>query len=220
VVYSSPCSRVHLATRGSAAKGTRPDRDMGESMDKLNMTRRAIVNLAAALAVAIGATVTAAGSASATIGCTGGDGCSHQTTIAFNNQGWEVGEYSDAYQLWGPYTVLRIEGNGDLALYCYYNGQRGARIWHTDTVDDSWRYQDNFVYAQSTGNLSVWHYYAGSGDPTAVWASLTSPPTIQDRGAEAIVQADGNFVIYDSAGNALWSSNTYHACPGTLQYWG
>ena len=76
------------------------------------------------------------------------------------------------------------------------------------------------MHFESGGNMAVYHYYSGSADPTAVWASLTAPPTINDRGNQAIVQADGNFVIYDAAGNALWASNTYHACPGTLQYWG
>lgn len=189
-------------------------------MFKLNKTRRTIAKIAATLAVVVGATVMTTGSASASIGCTGGDGCNHQTSIAFDNSYWEVGAYDSAYQFWSPYTVLRIEGNGDLALYCYYNGQRGAQIWHTNTVDNSWRYSSNLVHFESGGNMAVYHYYSGSADPTAVWASLTAPPTINDRGSQAIVQADGNFVIYDAAGNALWSSNTYHACPGTLQYWG
>lgn len=189
-------------------------------MRTLNKATSVIARIAATLAIAVGATITAVGSASATIGCTGGDGCSHQTTIAFDNSYWEVGAYDNAYQFWSPYTVLRVEGNGDLALYCYYNGQRGARVWHTNTVDNSVRYSSNLVHFESGGNMAVYHYYLGSADPTAVWASLTAPPTINDRGHEAIVQADGNFVIYDAAGNALWSSNTYHACPGTLQYWG
>ena len=50
------------------------------------------------------------------------------------------------------------------------------------------------------------------------WTSLTKPPTHATRGVEAVVQADGNFVIYDSNNTPLWSSNTYHVCPGTAGY--
>jgi len=158
--------------------------------------------------------------AQAAEGCSGGSGCSHQTGITFNNQSFDVGAYQNAIQWYGPNTVLRLEGNGNLALYCNSSSGRGTEIWNTNTVDNGYFYTTNKVTFQSSGNMSLWHTYADPNLPTAVWVSLTEPPTISDHGHIAIVQADGNFVIYDAAGNPLWSSKTYHVCPGTSAYQG
>jgi hypothetical protein len=186
-------------------------------MLNFDKTRRTIAMTAAALALAGGATITAAGSASAAIGCTGGDGCSHQTSIFFQNQ-----DFASAFgnvNWWGPNTVLRLQPDGNLVLYCQQGGNIGAAKWATNTLNGWADTPGAHLIFQSTGNMSLWHSYVG-GSEHAVWSSQTSPPTINDRGYEAIVQADGNFVIYDASGNALWSSGTFHKCDGTGGYWG
>ncbi|MEU2718089.1 hypothetical protein [Streptomyces sp. NPDC007205] len=189
-------------------------------MHKLNKARRAIAMTAATLTVAVGATITDAGSAGATIGCSGGDGCSHQTTIYMDGR-----SYSPTHEWWGPFTVLKMQSDGNLVLYCQGQGSSQAK-WATGTA-----YNRAFPYVLfeggSGGGSMVVYDSVLINTPNgsyfqnqAEWSSLTKPPTHSTSGTEAIVQADGNFVIYDAYGNALWSSNTYHACPGTGGYWG
>ncbi|WP_042433448.1 hypothetical protein [Streptacidiphilus anmyonensis] len=178
-------------------------------MLNLGKTKRAIAMTAATLAVAAGATVAAAGSASATIGCTGGDGCSHQTTIMFDN-----GSYYGTSEWWGPNTVLKMQTDGNFVLYCTANGKP---IWATGTNFVSDGFITRYLQFQYNGNMTIWNDDSLSyPHVTPVWN--TNTPTAH----EAIVQADGNFVIYDSSGNALWSSNTYHPnnCSATWGYWG
>jgi hypothetical protein len=177
-------------------------------MLKLGKTKRAITMTAATLALAGGATLMGAGSANAAIGCTGGDGCSHQTTIYFNNA-----SYRGTTEWWGPNTVLKMQTDGNFVLYCSANGDP---IWATNTDVSSWPYDHNYLQFQNNGNMTIWQTDSLSGGTYPVWN--TNTPTAH----EAIVQADGNFVIYDSSGNALWSSNTYHPsnCSGTSAYWG
>lgn len=189
-------------------------------MFKVNKTIRAIVTAAATLAVAA---ITTAGSASATaaaIGCTGGDGCSHQTTIHMDGT-----SYSPVHEWWGPFTVVKMQSDGNLELYCQGQGSSNA-VWSTGTgYHRAYPYVlfeggagggSMVVYDSVLINTPNGSYFQNQAE----WSSLTKPPTHSTRGAEAIVQADGNFVIYDGSGNALWSSNTYHACPGTAGYWG
>lgn len=162
---------------------------------------------ALAVSVAMVATATPAGAA---IGCSGGDGCSHQTTIYMDG-----GNYTPFHEWWGPFTVLKMQGDGNLVLYCTGNGQA---VWDTGTVN-SYTTWVNFEGGSGGGSMVIWTNQGPAGN-VALWSSLTKPPTHSTRGTEAIVQADGNFVIYDGSGNALWASNTYHACPGTGGYWG
>jgi hypothetical protein len=189
-------------------------------MLKLGKTQRAIALAAATLALVGSATITTASAAYAS-GCTGGSGCSHQTTIYFTDFAGMPG-YEGTTEWWGPATVLKMQSDGNLVLYCQGYGSSSAK-WATGTVIPWNSPADNgMVDFQNSGNMSVWWEYPNFGPPSysAKWVSKTEPPTINDRGAYAVVQADGNFVIYDSAGVALWATNTYHACPGTLGYWG
>ncbi len=176
-------------------------------MLKLGKTKRSIALAAATLSIAAGATIVGAGSASATIGCTGGDGCSHQTTIYFNNA-----SYYPTTEWWGPFTELKMQSDGNFVLYCASNGQP---IWASGT-STWWPYDHNYLQFQNNGNMTIWQSDANSGGVYPVWN--TNTPTAH----EAIVQADGNFVIYDSSGNPVWNSGTYHPsnCPATWGYWG
>jgi hypothetical protein len=190
-------------------------------MLNLGKTKRAVAMAAAGLALAGGLTVTAAGSASATIGCTGGDGCNHQTTIYMNGS-----TYAASKEFWGPFTVLKMQTDGNLVLYCQSNGNLGSAIWASGTdLNNSSPYVE-FEGGSGGGSMVIYqnvlHTSPAGGSwisTDAVWSSLTKPPTHSTRGTEAIVQADDNFVIYDAYGNALWSSGTYHDC-GNDGYWG
>lgn len=142
----------------------------------------------------------------ASLVCTGGDGCSHQTLIRFDNT-----DYDATHEWWGPFTVLKMQTDGNLVLYCQGQGSTKP-VWSSGT---------NTIYPglsdalfQSSGNLSLWRTY-GTVDRHATWVSRTDG----HAGNVAIVQADGNFVIWSSTGQALWASNTYHQCPGTQGYW-
>ncbi|HVX20268.1 MAG TPA: PPE domain-containing protein [Acidimicrobiales bacterium] len=55
---------------------------------------------------------------------------------------------------------------------------------------------------QGDGNLVS--YATVAGEPSVLWASGTAG----HPGAQSVMQADGNLVVYSSAGTALWSSGT------------
>ncbi|WP_052443371.1 hypothetical protein [Streptacidiphilus neutrinimicus] len=176
-------------------------------MLKLGKTKRALAMAAAAVALAGGATLAGAGSANASFGCTGGDGCNHQTAIRFDNS-----SYYGNHEWWGPFTELKMQTDGNFVLYCNANGNP---IWASNT-DVSYSPYHNYLQFQNNGNMTIWQYSSLGGGTYPVWNTNTP------NAYEAIVQADGNFVIYNSSGTALWSSNTYHPsnCPATAGYWG
>ena len=57
-----------------------------------------------------------------------------------------------------------------------------------------------FLTLQGDGNLALYQ----QGNTKALWASNT----FGKAASKAVVQADGNFVLYDTQGNAVWASNT------------
>ena len=60
-----------------------------------------------------------------------------------------------------------------------------------------------YLTMQTDGNLVL--YQSKNGQSTALW----STGTWQTSGQIAVLQKDGNFVLYDSNRNALWSSRTW-----------
>jgi hypothetical protein len=168
------------------------------------------------LAVAAGAVVATVTPANATIGCTGGTGCSHQTTLYFNGT-TVINFVGETKEWWGPFTVLKLQDDGNLVLYCQGQGSNAA-VWASNTAHPRPSWDDGFdgseLHLEYNGNLSVWWDYVND-NPVEKWSSGTGP-----KGWEAIVQADGNFVIYDEYGAPLWTSGTYRKCPGTGGYWG
>ncbi|WP_042382139.1 hypothetical protein [Streptacidiphilus melanogenes] len=182
-------------------------------MLKLGRTKRAIAMGAAALALAGGATVTTAGSASATsLVCYTYNGassapCSHQTTLYANNSAW-----NSPAEFWTDAMVLKVQNDGNLVLYCQGHGSNRA-VWASNT--SGLNIDHGRLVFWNDGNLAM--YEAPFTDPSnymyawdaKVWGGSQSI---------AVLQADGNFVIW-SGGKAMWASNTYHACPGTQNYW-
>jgi hypothetical protein len=69
-----------------------------------------------------------------------------------------------------------------------------------------------FVY-QSDGNLVLYRWISGQGYGTAIWASNTNG---RSAGLAAL-QTDGNFVLYNSSGQAYWATGTWN-CAGSWSY--
>jgi hypothetical protein len=92
---------------------------------------------------------------------------------------------------WGGVTwVLANQADGNVVIY----DQAGKVHWQTGTVGKA-----GVFIMQTDGNLV--HYCNG----VPVWSSGTQG----HPGAKAVFQpADGNFVVYDTDGRALWSSAT------------
>lgn len=131
--------------------------------------------------------------------------CSHQTTIYANNTSW--GSYAE---FWSDATVLKLQNDGNLVLYCQGHGSNAA-VWSTHT--NGWSIQGANLTFWNDGNLALYTNKVPGGLSYA-WDSKTWGGS----GSIGLVQADGNFVIW-SGGRAMWASNTYHSCPGTENYW-
>jgi hypothetical protein len=111
-----------------------------------------------------------------------------------------------------PGSYLIVEDDGYAAVY----GPDGSRLWYTHTgppaagdtmqpgemLDPSIE-SANGLYTlvyQSDGNLVLYR----NGSTNALWASGTDGSS---RGS-AIMQIDGNFVVYDQSGNAVFAAGT------------
>ncbi|WP_202904875.1 lectin-like protein [Marinomonas sp. S3726] len=90
--------------------------------------------------------------------------------------------------------LLSMQGDGNLVLYKYGNGQIGNALWSSGT---NWG-SDYKVSFQGDGNFVI---YDANG--SAKWASGTNP-----SGSKLALQGDGNLVIYSGTGQALWATGT------------
>ena len=88
--------------------------------------------------------------------------------------------------------VLALQGDGNLVVYT----QHELPLWASNTAGhtDVW-----YLQMEPGGNL-VLH----DQNDLAMWASGTDG----HPGAWAVMQGDGNFVIYDAANKPLWATNT------------
>ncbi len=93
------------------------------------------------------------------------------------------------YSCDGTYD-LTLQTDGNLVLY------EGAKaLWASETVGSG----ATVATMQDDGNFVV---YAGT---TAVWNSATEGAGC---GTYLAVQTDGNMVIYDASGTAIWDTGT------------
>ena len=101
----------------------------------------------------------------------------------------------------GVYFVS-MQGDGNLVLY-RRGGHRAhpVAIWASNTHG---KCCGGFVLRMQTDNNLV-IYSEKRARPGAVWASNT---VCDKKHAKAVVQSDGNFVIYSGRGKAIWSSGT------------
>jgi subtilisin family serine protease len=89
--------------------------------------------------------------------------------------------------------MLAMQADGNLVMY----NKAGIAIWATNT----WGHPGAVAVFQADGNLVV----SLAGVP--LWASNTAPAA---TGGLLAYQTDGNLVIYNSAGVAVWATNTVH----------
>ncbi|WP_160311535.1 hypothetical protein [Streptacidiphilus melanogenes] len=170
---------------------------------------------AAVAALTFAALAATTGTASANWSCSGGDGCNHQTGIFFNDTFYPNARTATTPEWWSPTVVLKMQTDGNFVLYCVSGGKA---VWATGTNLSLSQQTSNYrqVQFQKNGNMTIWNFNESSNPPSQTPAWNTNTPGAY----EAIVQVDGNFVIYNASGTALWSSGTYHACPGTQGYTG
>jgi hypothetical protein len=137
--------------------------------------------------------------------------CGHQSTLYANNS-----NFNGQHEWWGPYTVLKLQNDGNLVLYCQGDGSNKA-VWASNT--SQWNIDNVHLTFWNDGNLALYMstIMSETGQPVGGQVAWNSQ-TWGGSGSTAVVQADGNFVIWAN-GKALWASNTYHACPGTENYW-
>ncbi|OLZ63760.1 hypothetical protein AV521_37735 [Streptomyces sp. IMTB 2501] len=190
-------------------------------MLKLRKSRRTIAVTGAAVGLMAGLGVANAPTASATsyvcVPLSSGvdsSQCSHSSTLHTG------GEWSPQTTFNSAFTYLRFQYDGNLVLYCKNSGysyglgrnvSAGQAVWASgwtnsgDIANDKWDFW-------SDGNMAT--YYQNSAGWQVDWNTRTW------HGADtiAIVQTDGNFVLWEN-GQAVWASNTYHDCPGSQDYW-
>jgi hypothetical protein len=132
---------------------------------------------------------------------------------------YSVGSKAYGLHVWGSRTThLQYQQDGNFVLYCNGNGKggdgQGNVIWATNLYNGAWVSPPAYLIFQTGGNLVI---YPASGSP---WATGTDG----NGGDFAVVQNDGNFVVYRRGGGngdgAIWASNTRYnsKCPETTGY--
>ena len=87
-----------------------------------------------------------------------------------------------------------------------YSG--GKILWQTDAIKKTDKDYTNVIIANfnNEGNLVIYMYDMENIDNfTNIWESKT-----QGKGEYVILEDDGNLVIYDINGKAVWETNTKH----------
>ncbi|WP_439681196.1 hypothetical protein [Embleya sp. MST-111070] len=188
---------------------------------------------AALTTVLLAVTLTVVGAPAAhaaSLGCVtlngaGSDPCTHQTSIEINLTSTSYSANGSRHDWWGPFTVLRMQKDNNLVLYCQSGGRIGRAVWASNTVGANY---DAGVTFGGLGHVKVWrtNWRTNPANPGAppflatsnVWDSNTDTG---GAGAQLLVQADGNLVIWNTTfERAMWASNTYHACGnGDQNYW-
>jgi hypothetical protein len=154
-------------------------------------------------------------------GSADGTKCAHQTSLHTGNE-WHGGSSFNTAD-----EVLKLQGtDGNLVLYCKNSGysvvlqkylSAGQAVWASGFHDSSGINYGVKMDFWTDGNLATYiadNTTAGQPNYSYTWDTKTW------HGADtwAVVQADGNFVLWEG-GRAVWASNTYHVCPGTEDYW-
>ena len=114
---------------------------------------------------------------------------------------------------YSAHTRLTMQIDGNLVLYSRHTGQS---LWNTNTNTYG---AGNWATMQTDGNLIVYIPKTDANGkpvyptPGAGAGALWTSGTYGNYGAHAIAQDDSNFVIYNTAGTAIWDSHTYNANP-------
>jgi hypothetical protein len=98
------------------------------------------------------------------------------------------------YQNDGNLVVYDVDT--DAALFASGYGSRSLTL----SVNDP-----HLIFSPSAAQTDAMTFTPGT-------LSLREGQRVTSRALEFVMQTDGNLVLYDAAGNALWSSGTYHRC--------
>ncbi|MET7684270.1 hypothetical protein [Streptomyces sp. NPDC005423] len=142
--------------------------------------------------------------------------CTHTSTLHTSS------EWSAPKTFNSAFTYLRFQNDGNLVLYCRYGGysyglgrtvSAGQAVWASGYSDPTSNHYQRWDF-WSDGNMATYSIDVTTGGQSVTWNTQTW------HGADtiAIVQTDGNFVLWEN-GQAVWASNTYHYCPGSQDYW-
>ncbi|WP_329564359.1 hypothetical protein [Kitasatospora sp. NBC_01266] len=153
------------------------------------VTKAALVGTAVAAALSLTAT-----GANATVGA----GIQTATfTLAQGNWSSNYATYNanNGYEI-----ILQTDGN-----FVLYNGN-GTALWASGT--------DGKGVTQLDWSQSGYVKLLNSSNGVVCTLGALSPAP----GGQAVLQNDGNFVFYNTAGNATWATNTYNGQQGNLDY--
>jgi hypothetical protein len=89
---------------------------------------------------------------------------------------------------------LNMQTDGNLVLYV--NGQHK---WASDTSSSI----GNYVWFEPNGALRVYNIDSWTGEVYLAWSSGTG-----GKGTRLSLQDDGNVVIYNASGTAIWATHT------------
>ncbi len=146
--------------------------------------------------------------------------CNRQYTLSLQNDGNVLLNRSDNKAVWATNTgnsngsSFVMQEDGNVVLYA---GGTGKSLWSSNTGGHPGAY----LVVQDDGNLAI---YAANTSEKPIWSvpQKVCSSTLQDGQELAadqsitscngqfslVVQSDGNLVVYDSGGKALWSTNT------------
>ena len=96
---------------------------------------------------------------------------------------------------------VSMQRDGNVVVYKRGSGLNNYAIWASKT-DKAWCGKF-FLTMQMDNNLVA--YSTAKKDAVAVWASGS---TCRTAPAKAVMQDDGNFVVYAKDGTAIWASGT------------
>ncbi|MGC0315055.1 hypothetical protein [Kitasatospora acidiphila] len=166
--------------------------------------KRAAIRRAATKAALVGTAVVAALSLTATeANATVGAGV-RVAQFTLSQADWSV---NDVIFTTGGGYELTLQSDGNLVLYKTVSGPGQQAIWASGTKGKG---VTNVDWSQS-GYAKLLN---GSGGVVCTLGMLNPAP-----GGQAVLQNDGNFVFYNTAGNPTWATNTYNnGQMGNLDY--
>jgi hypothetical protein len=114
-----------------------------------------------------------------------------------------------------PGAYLAVQNDGNLVLY----SKSGKALWwpkiYVSFLPDGYKLGTNqavvsqnrqyFLTEQADGNLVLYRGSVTGGSRTALWGMPVTPP---GDGSYAMMQTDGNFVVYNRNEKFVWATNT------------
>lgn len=118
-------------------------------------------------------------------------------------------------------AIARLQDDGQLVLRAadgkaYWVSRTVVNtLWAGDSLRAGWQLTSSGgthrLTMQADGNLVLRNVASGA----AVWSTQARGASLA-RGGRAIMQGDGNFVVYPPTGRAVWASGTYQGAHASL----